>query len=106
MIRSAEASGFIAGADVNEFRGGPTLPAVEARLRGARGDRSVGGGEISTVAVIHGFCLGGGLEVGLACQMRIAIDGARFGFPEVMLGLHPGLGGMRVSPSSSIRRRR
>ncbi len=46
-----------------------------------------------TVAVIHGFCLGGGLEVALACQMRIAIDGARFGFPEVMLGLHPGLGG-------------
>ena len=48
---------------------------------------------IPTVAVIHGFCLGGGLEVALACQSRIAIDGARFGFPEVMLGLHPGLGG-------------
>ena len=46
-----------------------------------------------TVAVIHGFCLGGGLEVALACQMRIAIEDARFGFPEVMLGLHPGLGG-------------
>ena len=43
--------------------------------------------------MIHGFCLGGGLEVALACQSRIAIDGARFGFPEVMLGLHPGLGG-------------
>ncbi len=49
--------------------------------------------KIPTVAVIHGFCLGGGLEVALACQSRIAIDGARFGFPEVMLGLHPGLGG-------------
>src|SRR5262249_22229797 len=48
---------------------------------------------VPSVAVIHGFCLGGGLEVALACQMRIAIDGARFGFPEVMLGLHPGLGG-------------
>jgi 3-hydroxyacyl-CoA dehydrogenase / enoyl-CoA hydratase / 3-hydroxybutyryl-CoA epimerase len=46
-----------------------------------------------TVAVIHGFCLGGGLEVALACQSRVAIDGARFGFPEIMLGLHPGLGG-------------
>jgi 3-hydroxyacyl-CoA dehydrogenase/enoyl-CoA hydratase/3-hydroxybutyryl-CoA epimerase len=43
--------------------------------------------------VIHGFCLGGGLEVALACQSRIAIDNARFGFPEVLLGLHPGLGG-------------
>src|SRR6201990_3006050 len=39
------------------------------------------------------FCLGGGLGVALACQSRIAIDDARFGFPEVMLGLHPGLGG-------------
>ena len=48
---------------------------------------------VPTVAVIHGFCLGGGLEVALACQMRIAIEDARFGFPEVMLGLHPGLGG-------------
>src|SRR5260370_5471259 len=49
--------------------------------------------KIPTVAVIHGFCLGGGLEVALACQSRIAIDSARFGFPEVLLGLHPGLGG-------------
>ncbi len=49
--------------------------------------------KIPTVAVIHGFCLGGGLEVALACQSRIAIEDARFGFPEVMLGLHPGLGG-------------
>src|SRR5204863_401401 len=48
---------------------------------------------VPSVAVIHGFCLGGGLEVALACQMRIAISDARFGFPEVMLGLHPGLGG-------------
>ncbi len=46
-----------------------------------------------TIAVIHGFCLGGGLEIALACKWRIAIDGAKFGFPEVMLGLHPGLGG-------------
>jgi 3-hydroxyacyl-CoA dehydrogenase/enoyl-CoA hydratase/3-hydroxybutyryl-CoA epimerase len=51
------------------------------------------GFKIPTVAVIHGFCLGGGLEVALACNTRIAIDNARFGFPEVMLGLHPGLGG-------------
>jgi 3-hydroxyacyl-CoA dehydrogenase/enoyl-CoA hydratase/3-hydroxybutyryl-CoA epimerase len=48
---------------------------------------------VPSVAVIHGFCLGGGLEVALACQMRIAVEDARFGFPEVMLGLHPGLGG-------------
>ncbi len=94
VIRSAKASGFIAGADVNEFRGAGDPDMVEAAIRGAHAviDR-LEGLRLPTVAVIHGFCLGGGLEVALACQSRIAIDGARFGFPEVMLGLHPGLGG-------------
>ncbi len=46
-----------------------------------------------TVAVIHGHCLGGGLEVALACKFRIAVKGAKLGFPEVLLGIHPGLGG-------------
>src|SRR5260221_7531946 len=94
VIRSAKKSGFIAGADVNEFRGATDPRQVETAL--GRGDGVIDRLEalkIPTVAVIHGFCLGGGLEVALACQSRIAIDGGRFGFPEVMLGLHPGLGG-------------
>ena len=87
-------SGFIAGADVNEFRGAADPGPVETAIGRAHAviDR-LEGLKFPTVAVIHGFCLGGGLEVALACQSRIAIDGARFGFPEVMLGLHPGLGG-------------
>src|SRR6202171_1295481 len=94
VIRSAKKSGFIAGADVNEFRGVTDPRAVETQIGRAHAviDR-LEALRIPTVAVIHGFCLGGGLEVALACQMRIAIDGARFGFPEIMLGLHPGLGG-------------
>jgi 3-hydroxyacyl-CoA dehydrogenase / enoyl-CoA hydratase / 3-hydroxybutyryl-CoA epimerase len=94
VIRSAKKSGFIAGADVNEFRGATDPWPVEVAIDRAHAviDR-LEGLKIPTVAVIHGFCLGGGLEVALACQSRIAIDGARFGFPEVMLGLHPGLGG-------------
>jgi 3-hydroxyacyl-CoA dehydrogenase/enoyl-CoA hydratase/3-hydroxybutyryl-CoA epimerase len=94
VIRSAKKSGFIAGADVNEFRGATDPQMVEAGIRGAHAviDR-LEALRLPTVAVIHGFCLGGGLEVALACQSRIAIDSARFGFPEVMLGLHPGLGG-------------
>src|SRR6187200_529584 len=94
VIRSAKASGFIAGADVNEFRGATDPWPVEIAIDRAHTviDR-LEGLKIPTVAVIHGFCLGGGLEVALACQMRIAIEGARFGFPEIMLGLHPGLGG-------------
>jgi 3-hydroxyacyl-CoA dehydrogenase/enoyl-CoA hydratase/3-hydroxybutyryl-CoA epimerase len=94
VIRSAKKSGFIAGADVNEFRGAADPQLVETTIGRAHAviDR-LEALKIPTVAVIHGFCLGGGLEVALACQARIAIDGARFGFPEVMLGLHPGLGG-------------
>jgi len=94
VVRSAKKSGFIAGADVNEFRGAADAGPVETAIGRAHAviDR-LEALRIPTVAVIHGFCLGGGLEVALACQSRIAIDGARFGFPEVMLGLHPGLGG-------------
>jgi 3-hydroxyacyl-CoA dehydrogenase/enoyl-CoA hydratase/3-hydroxybutyryl-CoA epimerase len=94
VIRSAKPSGFIAGADVNEFRGATDPGPVETAIGRAHAvtDR-LEALKIPTVAVIHGFCLGGGLEVALACQSRIAIDGARFGFPEVLLGLHPGLGG-------------
>src|SRR6201992_74417 len=94
VIRSAKTSGFIAGADVNEFRGA-TEPAIfETAISRAHAviDR-LEALRVPNVAVIHGFCLGGGLEVALACQARIAISNARFGFPEVMLGLHPGLGG-------------
>jgi 3-hydroxyacyl-CoA dehydrogenase / enoyl-CoA hydratase / 3-hydroxybutyryl-CoA epimerase len=94
VFRSAKTSGFIAGADVNEFRGATDPRPVEAAIGRAHAviDR-LEALKVPSVAVIHGFCLGGGLEVALACQSRIAIDGARFGFPEVLLGLHPGLGG-------------
>jgi 3-hydroxyacyl-CoA dehydrogenase/enoyl-CoA hydratase/3-hydroxybutyryl-CoA epimerase len=94
VIRSAKPSGFIAGADVNEFRGATDPQQVETAMARPHAvtDRIEHLG-IPTIAVIHGFCLGGGLEIALVCKHRIAIDDARFGFPEVMLGLHPGLGG-------------
>jgi 3-hydroxyacyl-CoA dehydrogenase / enoyl-CoA hydratase / 3-hydroxybutyryl-CoA epimerase len=94
VIRSAKPAGFIAGADIAQFRGVTDPAPVEAVLRRGhavldRLDRL----PAVTVAVIHGYCLGGGLEVALACDYRIAVDDATFGFPEVQLGLHPGLGG-------------
>ncbi len=94
VIRSAKPSGFIAGADVNEFRGATDPRQVEGAMERAHAvtDRIENLG-FPTIAVIHGFCLGGGLEIALVCKYRIAIEDARFGFPEVMLGLHPGLGG-------------
>src|SRR5437899_2916309 len=66
---------------------------MDSRILDVMSDRRMELGPHATSAVIHGFCLGGGLEIALVCKYRIAIDGARFGFPEVMLGLHPGLGG-------------
>jgi enoyl-CoA hydratase/carnithine racemase len=53
---------------------------------------------VPTVAAIHGYCLGGGLEVALACDLRIATPDAQFGFPEVKLGLLPGGGGTQRAP--------
>jgi 3-hydroxyacyl-CoA dehydrogenase / enoyl-CoA hydratase / 3-hydroxybutyryl-CoA epimerase len=94
VLRSAKPAGFIAGADIGEFRTMTDPAAVEARLTQANAvvDR-LDKLPMPTVAVVHGYCLGGGLEIALACDFRIAVDDARLGFPEVMLGLHPGLGG-------------
>ena len=99
VLRSAKPAGFIAGADVRELRDVKTAADMEARLTGGhaiidRLDRL----KLPTVAVIHGYCLGGGLEVALACDYRIAIEDASLGFPEVLLGLHPGLGGTVRTP--------
>jgi 3-hydroxyacyl-CoA dehydrogenase / enoyl-CoA hydratase / 3-hydroxybutyryl-CoA epimerase len=99
VIRSAKPGGFIAGADIAGFRGVADAARVEAEI--ARGhavlDR-LDALPLPTIAVIHGYCLGGGLEVALACDHRIAIENASFGFPEVLLGLHPGLGGTVRTP--------
>jgi 3-hydroxyacyl-CoA dehydrogenase/enoyl-CoA hydratase/3-hydroxybutyryl-CoA epimerase len=94
VLRSAKRSGFVAGADIAQFKGVTDAAPVEALLTKGhavldRLDRL----PLPTVAVIHGFCLGGGLELALACDKRIATEDASFGFPEVLLGLHPGLGG-------------
>jgi 3-hydroxyacyl-CoA dehydrogenase/enoyl-CoA hydratase/3-hydroxybutyryl-CoA epimerase len=93
-IRSSKKGGFAAGADIRDFRGVTDAVEVETRMTEAhRIIDQLANLAIPTVAVIHGHCLGGGLELALACRHRIAIDGAKLGFPEVMLGLHPGLGG-------------
>src|ERR1700730_9869634 len=94
VLRSAKPKGFIAGADIGEFRGMTDAAMVEERLNEAHAvvDR-LDHLPVPTVAVVHGYCLGGGLEIALACDHRIAVENASLGFPEVMLGLHPGLGG-------------
>ncbi len=96
VIRSGKSSGFIAGADIEQFKHFKNASEATKLIKG--------GQEIynkleklkqTTVAMIEGFCLGGGLELALACDYRIALDDAktRLGLPEVKLGIQPGWGG-------------
>lgn len=96
VINSAKQSGFIAGADIKGFT---TMKSQEQAAEFMRGCHTVldrlEAFAFPTVALIHGFCLGGGLELALACRYRIADDDAstKLGLPEVLLGIHPGFGG-------------
>lgn len=94
VIRSAKASGFIVGADVSEFT--QLEDQAQARELIHRGQAIMDRIEqlpMPTVALINGYCLGGGLELALACDYRIAEESSRLGVPEVMLGIFPGFGG-------------
>ena len=108
VIRSGKPNGFIAGADISEFQS-LTDPdrVVEIVRRGHVILDRLEALPYPTVALIHGFCLGGGLELALACDYRIATEDARIGLPEVRLGIHPGLGGTArltrlISPISAM----
>ncbi|WP_370208986.1 3-hydroxyacyl-CoA dehydrogenase NAD-binding domain-containing protein [Pararhodobacter marinus] len=93
VIRSAKRSGFAAGADIDGFADIGRDAALDLIRQGHAVLDRLAGLEVPTIAVIHGNTLGGGLELALACDRRIGIDGVKAGFPEVQLGLHPGLGG-------------
>jgi 3-hydroxyacyl-CoA dehydrogenase/enoyl-CoA hydratase/3-hydroxybutyryl-CoA epimerase len=96
VIRSAKKSGFIAGADVREFSQLTSADQAFELVRAAQGILAhLESLPCPTVAIIHGFALGGGLELALACRYRVGIRGDNFsiGLPEVMLGIHPGFGG-------------
>jgi enoyl-CoA hydratase len=93
---------FVAGADIKEF---PALreAAAEASERGsARGIQKLGhrmdAARTPFVAAIHGFCLGGGLELALCCDLRVVSDDAQLGQPEIKLGVIPGGGGTQRLP--------
>ncbi|MBK9605146.1 MAG: enoyl-CoA hydratase/isomerase family protein [Betaproteobacteria bacterium] len=101
VVLSAKDSGFIAGADVREFTAIATPEeAVALVRRGWDTFNEFAALPFPTLALIRGFCMGGGLELALACTYRIAVDepGTRLALPEVMLGIVPGWGGMRRLP--------
>jgi enoyl-CoA hydratase len=83
---------FIAGADITEFEGRTALDQREV-MRATRMFDSFEDFPKPVIAMINGFCLGGGCETALSCDIRIASDTARFGQPEINLGIIPGGGG-------------
>ncbi len=97
VFRSGKNRGFIAGADVKEFLDVTTVQ--EALIMIKRGQTLFSRIEslpCTTVALIEGFCMGGGTELALACDYRLALDDTdtRIGLPEVKLGIHPAYGGL------------
>jgi enoyl-CoA hydratase/carnithine racemase len=98
VLRGAGERGFCAGADLKE------KPVVEnpldARVLRARSSWIESFDRVAkpTIAAIHGFCLGGGLEIALACDLRLASADAVFALPETGLGLIPGGGGTQRLP--------
>jgi 3-hydroxyacyl-CoA dehydrogenase len=86
---------FIAGADISEFgkpAKGATLPELQAALEG---------GPKPVIAAMHGTAFGGGFEMALMCHYRVGVPSAKFGFPEIKLGLIPGAGGTQRLPRLS-----
>lgn len=96
VVRSGKPSGFVAGADVKAFAGISDETAAEQLIRRAHNVLArLENLPFPTVAAIHGYCLGGGLELALACRYRVATDDAttRLAFPETRLGIFPAFGG-------------
>jgi enoyl-CoA hydratase len=93
VLTGASDKAFVAGADIAEMTG---LSAIDAQRFAEAGQRALAKLEalpIPTVAAVNGFALGGGCELAMACDLVYASDKARFGQPEVNLGLMPGFGG-------------
>lgn len=93
VLTGAGPKAFVAGADIAEMS---TLSATDGRdfsLRGQRLMRRIETMPKPVIAMVNGFALGGGLELAMACHLRIAADTAKVGQPEINLGLIPGFGG-------------
>ena len=98
LLSGAGERGFCAGADLSEFGSTPS----QAVARAVRWERDLWGLMLGimkpTVAAIHGYCLGSGMEIACICDLRVASDDATFGMPEVGLGLVPAAVGTQTLP--------
>lgn len=93
IITGAGEKSFVAGADISEFEGLSEQQAMTLAANGQEVFKSIEDSPKPVIAAVNGFALGGGCELAMACHLRIASDNARFGQPEVKLGLIPAYGG-------------
>ncbi|MFL5789326.1 MAG: enoyl-CoA hydratase/isomerase family protein [Flavisolibacter sp.] len=93
IITGAGSKAFVAGADITEFNGLNHEQGMELARKGQNTFFKIENNSKPIVAAVNGFALGGGCELAMACHFRIASENAKFGQPEVNLGLIPGYGG-------------
>lgn len=98
ILTGAGEKAFAAGADINELAAMSPLEAQELSLRGQRIFRSLELMKKPSIAAVNGFALGGGLELAMSCTLRVASANAKFGQPEVRLGIIAGYGGTQRLP--------
>ena len=93
IITGAGDKSFVAGADISEFTGLNEAEGMELARKGQQTFFKIENASKPVIAAVNGFALGGGCELAMACHIRIASENAKFGQPEVNLGLIPGYGG-------------
>ena len=98
VLTGAGDRAFVAGADISELRDLTPEAAFRFARRGQEVMRVIEGAGKPVIAAIGGYALGGGLELALACHLRVAAPKARLGLPEVKLGVIPGYGGTQRLP--------
>ncbi|HKC50345.1 MAG TPA: enoyl-CoA hydratase-related protein [Myxococcota bacterium] len=98
ILTGAGDKAFIAGADIREIAGADAVAAAELTRNGQAVLDAIEHLGKPAIAAVNGFALGGGCETAMACTIRIAAENARFGQPEVKLGVIPGFGGTQRMP--------
>ncbi len=98
IVTGSGEKAFVAGADILEMKGMSPLEASTFSKLGNRTMKMIQDLDRPVIAAVNGFALGGGTEIALACDFIYASENARFGFPEVTLGVFPGFGGTQRLP--------
>ncbi len=98
VVVAGDGPNFCAGADLKELAATPPAQAATLLQRGVETFRALAQLPVPSICAVHGTAVGGGLELALACDLRVADDSAKFGAPEVVYGLMPAYGGTQRLP--------